>query len=135
MKDKVKSAIIKNKYLVYFLIGLMGIIVIGIACFKLKSGTKPYDVLLGIGCSIVSTAGITVVLLLLLSGSEQDQDDLNEWGIKKIHEERQNIILSGNALLKRQLDYIAFGLNHFRQACHWGERPCLYSKWRFRIFD
>lgn len=116
MKDRLKSAIIKNKYLVYFLIGLIGIILIGVACLALKSGTKLYDVLLGIGCSIVATAGITVILLLLLSGSEQDQDDLKEWGIEKIHEARQNIILSGSALPKQQLDYIAFGLNHFKNA-------------------
>lgn len=83
MKDRLKSTIIKNKYLVYFLIGLIGIFFIGVAGFVLNSETKWYDIFLGIGCSIVATAGIIVILLLLLSSSEQNQDDLNEWGSRK----------------------------------------------------
>lgn len=116
MKDKIKSTIIRNKYLIYFIIGIIGILLIIIACFALKSCSKVYDVLLGIGCSIVASAGITVFLLLMLSSSELEQDDLNEWGIEKIYEERQKIFMSESSLPKRQLDIIAFGLNHFRNA-------------------
>lgn len=75
-----------------------------------------YDILMGLGGGLVSTAAITVILLILLPDDTEKLDELKDWGLEGIIPERSDIKLSGEQLPKRNLDMIAFGLRHFREA-------------------
>lgn len=109
----------RYKYVVHLLIGLLGFITIVVASSipDLNSSyPNIYNVAMGIGCSIVSTEIITIFILVLLSEEETVHKELNEWGIEKIFDERSNIRINENNFPKQKLDFIAFGLKHFRDA-------------------
>lgn len=74
--------------------------------------------LVGIGCSITSTAAITLFLLPLLPDDIDGEESkgLEKWGIQHIYKERRDTALVGKVLPKKQLDFIAFGLHHFRNS-------------------
>mgnify|MGYP007017246127 FL=1 len=73
-----------------------------------------YDVLLGVGGSFVSTAIVTIVLIFSLPDESGENAELVAWGLEKIHLERRVARISSDNFPEKQLDYIAFGLQHFR---------------------
>ncbi|MGN9096862.1 hypothetical protein [Flintibacter porci] len=87
-----------------------------------------YDVMLGIGCSITATATITLFLLVVLPDEieSEEAEKLKKWGIRCIHSERVGTAILENNLPKEYLDFIAFGLVHFRQS-HTGQNAKLVS--------
>ena len=122
-KQKIKSLIKRFKYLVYFVVGIGGIAMVTLAGSVLLSATQltpaetlRYDICMGIGCSVIATAVVTVILLALLPENLEEDNELKEWGIDQIYEERGNIQITSNRFPKKNLDFIAFGLQHFRAA-------------------
>lgn len=116
-KLKLKKLIVRFKYLVYVTIGAIGIAMIVYAAnmADVESYPNRYTVLMGIGSSIVASALITIILLVLLPDNEE-KTNAEELGLEKIHGERKSIKISGDTFPKEKLDFIAFGLSHFRQA-------------------
>lgn len=78
--------------------------------------TVTYDIYMGIGCSVIATAVVTVILLTLIPENLEEENELKEWGINQIYEERGDIQITSNHFPKKNLDFIAFGLQHFRAA-------------------
>lgn len=116
MDKKIKKLLYKWKYIVYLLVAIIGVLLIFIAK-EVNTEKLLHAVLLGIGCSIIATAFVTIIILGLLPNEYDEPESIHKkWGIISIHSERQNIKLSKNDLPKKQLDFIAFGLKHFREA-------------------
>lgn len=118
MQKKIKFLIRKYKWLVQILVASIGIIFFCASGFVAR-GTDAlvlYDILMGLGGGLVSTAVITVILLILLPDDTEKLEELKNWGLEEIVPERSDIKLSGEQLPKKNLDMIAFGLRHFREA-------------------
>ena len=117
---RAKKILRRFKHLTYIIIGLLGAILVFISCILIATDSDNviYDLMMGVGCSIISTAFVTLVLLLILPDEDEDEDyaELKSWGITKIYEERRNTAFSVNETPKKQLDFIALGLKHFRAA-------------------
>lgn len=121
MDKKIRRLIYRYKYLVYLFVAVIGALLAYMAQSKLpENHTEPivYDIMMGIGCSVIATAFVTIILLSLLPDDIEENEQkkaLETWGIISIHNERKNIQLQ-RKIPKRQLDFIAFGLEHFRKA-------------------
>lgn len=118
-KDKIKKLIRRYKVLVYGLILSIGVFMILYASYTPDFYDKhmnKYNVLIGIGCSIISSVIVTVILLVLLPDASDEKNELDEWGICKIYNERSSIKITQKQLPKHVLNFIAFGLSHFRGA-------------------
>lgn len=126
--DKFRGLLRRYKFIVNLLVLLVGVALLLVGTsFKPSLGEGEenskdteiaYDILVGIGSSVTATATITLFLLALLPDDIENEElkILEEWGISRIHGERRTTALSGRTLPKNQLDYIAFGLKHFREA-------------------
>lgn len=116
--NQLKKIIRKFKYITYVVIGIIGIIMIICSCFYFSSeeGNMTYDTLMGVGCSVFATAVVTLILLFVLPDDSEDNAELKAWGIVKIYDERRNASFPINKVPKNKLDYVAFGLKHFRIA-------------------
>lgn len=144
--NRFRDLLRKYKFAINAILLLMGIIIVGIGtvfkptteCIQVQPeqseevqsekdnfGTV-YDIMLSIGCSITATATITLFLLVLLPGEAESEEAeaLKKWGIRCIHSERVNTAIIEDNLPKDCLDFIAFGLVHFRQR-HAGEKSRL----------
>lgn len=115
-KQKIKEFIKKYKYSVYISIGFFGTVLVMWAAWGLKKHTAFYDLLMGVGCSIIATVAVTIILLMLIPDDLDEDSELKEWGIVNIYGERGNIKISSKKFPKSNLDFIAFGLRHFREA-------------------
>lgn len=118
-KDRLKKIIIQYKAIVYGLILLIGLVMI--LCATLVPGLRidhinRYNILIGIGCSIVSSVIVTATLLLLLPDLSDERHELDEWGICKIYSERNHVRIDSKQMPKHMLYFMAFGLSHFRGA-------------------
>ena len=132
MNEKIKIFLHKYKYVVNVLVlGLGGFILLIAVLLKPDDAKVIYDILIGIGGSVVATVIITLLLLKLLPDDLDNEKVkmLDEWGICHIHSERRSVALSGKSIPKYRLDYIAFGLKHFREA-NSGEESDLVKKIR-----
>lgn len=116
--ERIKKIIRRFKYLIHFFIALVGVVMIMVAktYFSADKGNMTYDILISIGCSVVATAIITLFLLAVLPDDTEENAELTAWGLKKIYDERRTATFPSNKWPKSQLDYIAFGLKHFRAA-------------------
>lgn len=116
--NQFKKIIRKFKYITYVVIGIIGIfmIVISQSYFSANQGNIVYDILMGVGCSVFATAVVTLILLFVLPEDSEDNTELKAWGIVKIYDERRNAAFPPNKVPKHKLDYVAFGLKHFRTA-------------------
>lgn len=125
--DTFKKLLRRYKYIVNLFVLVLGIILLIIAnsvkseqnAENASSGTGiTYDITIGIGCSVTATAAITLFLLALLPGDTDNEQAtiIKDWGLCNIYGDRRDTALSGVGLPKNQLDYIAFGLKHFRDA-------------------
>ena len=115
---KIEQIIRRFKYFIHIVIALVGIVLIIIAnTFSSEStNSMTYDVLIGIGCSVIATATITLLLLAVLPDDKEETAELTTWGLQKIHDERRTATFPPNKCPTNKLDYIAFGLKHFRSA-------------------
>lgn len=113
---KIEKLIRRFKYIIHLFIALVGIVLIIIAksFFSQTSGNMTYDVLISVGCGIVTTAIITLFLLAILPEDTEENAELTAWGLKRIYDERRTAIFPANKCPTEKLDYIAFGLKHFR---------------------
>lgn len=113
-----KKLIRKFKYITYVVIGIIGLVMIifSFSYFSEEKGNITYDILMGIGCSVFATAVVTLILLLVLPDNSEDNAELKAWGIVKIYDERKDTAFPSNKIPKSKLDYVAFGLKHFRTA-------------------
>lgn len=57
---------------------------------------------------------------------DDESSIVKEWGLQQIYDERRKIIIEGKAIPRNNLDFIAFGLSHFRNA---NRKPV---KWRIK---
>ena len=114
----IEKVIRRFKYLIHIFIVLVGIILIIVAkaFFSETTSNMVYDVLISIGCSVVATAIITLFLLAVLPDDAEENADLAAWGLKRIYAERRTATFPPNKCPTDKLDYIAFGLRHFRSA-------------------
>lgn len=118
-KQKIKKFIVRYKYLVHILVGALGAVFIFAAAFtpNLENDHQAlYDLLMGMGCSIIATVVVTIILLMLIPDDLDEDSELKEWGIINIYEERGSIKITSKRFPKNNLDFIAFGLYHFREA-------------------
>lgn len=116
MNKKLKKLLYKWKIVVYAMVALIGVILIFIAKGR-NTEEMIYSILLGIGCSIIATAFVTIIIFSLLPNEDDETEPIQEkWGILSAYTERQHVKLSKNNLPRKQLDFIAFGLSHFRSA-------------------
>lgn len=115
---KIEKIIRRFKYLIHIFIALVGIVLVIVAraFFAESANSMTYDVLISIGCGIVATAIITLFLLAVLPDDTEENAELAAWGLKRIYDERRTATFPPNKWPKSQLDYIAFGLKHFRTA-------------------
>ena len=119
-----KRLIKKYKLLVNILALVVGFCLMLPAFFKpkLDADIAPWkvtlcDVLPNIGSGIFATSLMALFLVAVLPTEESVEEiELRKWGIQRIYEEREKIRLSGNELPTNQLDFVAFGLKHFRSA-------------------
>lgn len=107
-----KKTLKKYKYAlaIYGAILLLGIILILLAPNLPEYG---YNVLLGIGCSIIPTA---IVSLILLYFFPDEPDETKIFGLSKIWKRRSEIRLFETEKFNNNLDFICFGLSHFRSS-------------------
>lgn len=119
---KLKKIIRKLKFLIYIFIAVIGVVLIIIACFINKDPNSlnvfpanvQYDILIAIGGSFASSAAATIFLLAILPTETDESLQLQEWGIKTLYLERNNIEIEVNSrYLHERLDFMAFGLSHF----------------------
>ena len=115
---KIEKIIRRFKYLIHIFIALVGIVLVIVSktFFAESTNSMTYDVLISVGCSIVATAIITLLLLAVLPDDSEENAELAAWGLKRIYDERRTATFPPNKWPKSQLDYIAFGLKHFRIA-------------------
>ena len=117
-KHKILILMRRHKWLIQIFVALLGVLFFCASGF-LAADTEAmilYDVLMGLGGGFVSTSAVTVILLILLPDDTEKLDELKTWGLEKIISERSYIELSGEHLPQKNLDIIAFGLRHFREA-------------------
>lgn len=136
---KLKQLIRKLKVLIYVMIGIVGIIMVIWGCMvkslsnNLNTGEHSdisideeidnvgifpaevqYDIFIGIGGGFVSSAAVTLFLLAILPEESNESQELQEWGIRRIYQERSNIEIELKGKHPHEhLDFIAFGLSHF----------------------
>lgn len=118
-KDRLKKIIRQYKAIVYGLILIIGVAMILYASLVPDFNVNHihrYDVLIGIGCSVVSSVIVTAILLILLPDLSDEKRELDEWGICEIYGERNNVRIDSKQMPKHMLYFIAFGLSHFRGA-------------------
>lgn len=116
MDKKVQKLIKKYKYIVYILVGALGVGAILLTqYYPMSRSPNIYNILMGIGCSVVATVIVTMILLVLIPDDSDTKTDLDNWGIIKIYDERDSIKISSKHFPKNKLDYVAFGLSHFRE--------------------
>lgn len=113
---KIDQIIRRFKYLIHLFIALIGVILIIVAdsYFSGTGDNITYDVLIGTGCSVIATAIITLLLLAVLPDNKEENTELATWGLKRIHDERRTATFPPDECPRNKLDYIAFGLKHFR---------------------
>ena len=114
----IEKLIRKFKYLIHGIILLAGVVLIILAWANKTDTTTSmiYDVLTSIGCSAVATAVITLFLLAVLPDDSEENAELIAWGLKKIYAERRTATFPPTKCPTSKLDYVAFGLKHFRSA-------------------
>lgn len=108
----------RYKYFVYFFVGIFGLgMVFFVSMIPQIQAKHPnlYNAGMGIGCSIIATAIVTVILLVLIPDENDEQTELESWGIVRIYGERSAVKLNLKQFPKNRLDIIAFGLRHFRE--------------------
>lgn len=113
-RTKIKKLVKRVKYLAYFIMAITSAGCIGWAAL-VSAEIEIVDIALSIGCSVFATVMVTVFLLVLIPDNTDGQSDLNDWGIIKIYDQRSDIKISSKQLPKQRLDFIAFGLSHFRE--------------------
>lgn len=112
----------KNKILANICILLLGIIFIGVGVLNFASSSEVKNIILNIGCSILSSSLVVLFTLVLLEDDGRDDrlvELYDKWGIVNFFETRseQNIATAeGFPTLKTQYDQIAFGLKSLRDA-------------------
>ena len=122
--NKFRLSIQKAKYIINLVVLVVGMVLIVVA-FVIKPDNVEADknkevaanLALSIGSSLTATSLMTLFLIVLLpDDTHGEENELQEWGINHIYRERGEVKLSGTQLPKEHLDYIAFGLKHFREA-------------------
>ena len=116
--EKLIKFIRKYERIVHFVILIIGIGLITAACLNFPSDDQPdsrlYDVLLSLGCGIVATEIIAILLSALIP--RWNEKNANRWMPVDVHSERSKIVIVDRNFPKHNLDYIAFGLRHFRSS-------------------
>ena len=116
---RIQSLVQKYKYVANLCIGLLGIIIVVVAAVFWKPDSTGiylhfYNFGISIGCSMIATVLVAMILLALIPDEKAIAEELNEWGIIHIYRERKAIKIASKQFPKKNLDYIAFGLRHFR---------------------
>lgn len=120
-KEKLKKFIRRYRFMTYGLITFIGAAMIAYVVLKTDvyiTHIHIYNVLMGIGCGILSTVLVTVILLALIPDLSDEKKELEEWGIVEIHPERSSARIDSKKLPKDILYFSAFGLSHFRAAAN-----------------
>lgn len=110
---KLVRRLTNSTHMIIILIGLAGILVAVYNKDKLNNG---YDIMLGISCSLIASAFAAIMMWIFVRDENEKWSELSYWGIKKIHGERSDIKISPDKLPQKRLDFVAFGLNHFKEA-------------------
>ena len=69
----------------------------------------------GIGCSLIASAIVSLILFYFLSSAEERYDFHGDWGLEKIYASRR-IPINKKNFPQKHLDIIAFGLSSFVRA-------------------
>ena len=108
------------KFLIYFFIVAVGGVLLVFVYITSKETIEQtgfaYDLLLGIGGGFVSSALATIFLLVILPDESEQQEELQEWGMRSILSDRSELQIDLLEETKEKLDIIAFGLTRFRNA-------------------
>ena len=114
MENKLKKFIRRYKYVANILICALGVIGLFATKMAFSPDTVAYDIGLSISSSAVATSVISIILLFILPNESDDEIELKTWGIVKVYSERGTATIGSNKLPRNNLDFIAFGLKHFR---------------------
>ena len=116
--DNIKRFLKRYEKAVYIVILAIGVILIGSACILYPKPTqesyidsRTYDILLSLGCSIVATEIIALILVAMIPKMEDEVN--NGWAPIQVYQERNSIKIVDREFPKDHLDFIAFGLRHF----------------------
>lgn len=72
------------------------------------------DIWFSLGCSFISTSVVTLILLCLLPDTSDEYEALKNSGIVRIYSERSQASIKGKQMPRSNLEFISFGLSHFR---------------------
>lgn len=116
--DRFRKLLRKYKFIVNVLVLFVGAFLLILAYFFRpmfsKDTVMKYDILIGIGCSVIATALITLFLLALIPDDKDDQDikELGKWGIRKIYRDRKLRKFTSD-IPKKQMDLCLIELERF----------------------
>lgn len=111
-KDALRILVQRWRYGLYVIIGAIGI---GLIWEGVKVGEGLTSaVLIGLGCGFLPTAVITLILLVLLPDTSDRYKALKKSGIIRIYNRRSRAAIRGKQMPRNRLEFISFGLYHFR---------------------
>ena len=111
-KDALRILVQRWRYGLYVIIGAIGI---GLILGGVKVGEGLTSaVLIGLGCGFLPTAVITLILLVLLPDTSDRYKALKKSGIVRIYNRRSRAAIRGKQMPRNRLEFISFGLYHFR---------------------
>lgn len=111
-KDALRILVQRWRYGLYVIIGAIGI---GLIWEGVKVGEGLASaVLIGLGCGFLPTAVITLILLVLLPDTSDRYKALKKSGIVRIYNRRSRAAIRGKQMPRNRLEFISFGLYHFR---------------------
>lgn len=117
--DNIKLFLKRYEKAVYIVILTLGVLLIVCACFFYPKSTqegfsdsRTYDILLSLGCSIVATEVIALILVAMIP--KIDNEGNKRWMPIQVYQERNSVKIVDREFPKDHLDFIAFGLRHFR---------------------
>lgn len=114
MHEKLNRITRRFWLVLYVILAFVGVSMVVLAC-TIWSATAFHDIGISLGGGILATVLVTVFVMLLLPDDSDRYEELKEWGIVKMHEQRKEVAIKKEDFPHNNLDFVAFGLSHFRQ--------------------